>query len=105
MLAVTDLYSNWGPMNFKQKILLQVCNETAVEQKFVGVDGRLHLEVNRGLCVGLNKAAGEDDGGLPESGLLPVSISKCYVNTFTDACNNFGDENENVHPSFSENLC
>ena len=42
---------------------------------------------------------------LSDSGLLPVSISKCYVNTFTDACNNFGDENENVHPSFSENLC
>ena len=63
--TITDLESsNWGPMHFKQKILLQVCNETAVEQKFVGVDGRMHSEVDRSLCVSLDKAAGEEDGGL-----------------------------------------
>ena len=71
--TITDLESsNWGPMNFKRKILLQVCNETAVEQKFVGVDGRMHSEVDRSLCVSLDKAAGEEDGG------LQMEISKIY---------------------------
>ena len=83
-----------------QRLVLASCNESLDNQKFLEIEGRIHVYSNTNLCVGFATGFVEDDG-------VALGVSKCFANSFDfeTGCDNGDDTIRPVLGNEEESLC
>jgi len=90
----------WSNTVNEARVVLKTCDSADTTQRFILIDGRIHLDRADGLCVGVDQENMDDTNG------GPMVATRCWSNSFGNACGDLGDPVDmSVRVSLKDNLC